>query len=142
MVHICRNLPDTNALNQIKLIETAFEACPLAILTTEKEIAQWRSNKLPADRVSTENASICTSSARWPLVIDPQLQAIKWITDKEKDRELAIVRMDDKQLLRKLIYAMENGKSLMIENLLESIDAILTPVVSRATMKRGRKKCR
>ena len=35
---------------------------------------------------------------------------------------------------------MENGKSLMIENLLESIDAILTPVVTRACTKRGRKK--
>jgi dynein heavy chain len=113
---------------------------PLLILTNEKEIAQWRSNKLPADRVSTENASIVTNSARWPLVIDPQLQAIKWISDKEKDRELEIVRMDNKQLIRKLIYAMENGKSLMIENLLESIDAILTPVVTRACTKRGRKK--
>ena len=121
-------------------IPMSDNANPLLILTNEKEIAQWRSNKLPADTVSTENASIVTSSARWPLVIDPQLQAIKWITDKEKDRELAIVRMDDKQLIRKLIYAMENGKSLMIENLLESIDAILTPVVSRACQKRGRKK--
>ena len=35
---------------------------------------------------------------------------------------------------------MENGKSLMIENLLESIDAILTPVVSRAAAKRGNKR--
>eukprot|EP00946_MAST-07B_sp_MAST-7B-sp1_P001405 g1405.t1 len=122
-------------------IPMSDDADPISILTTEKEIAQWRSNKLPADAVSTENASIASNSARWPLVIDPQLQAIKWITDKEKgDRELQIVRMDDKQLLRKLVYAMENGKSLMIENLLESIDAILTPVVSRATMKRGRKK--
>ena len=131
---------DKKEAEQADGIPMSPEANPLLILSSESEIAQWRSNKLPADRVSTENAAIVTSSARWPLVIDPQLQAIKWITDKEKDRELAIVRMDNKQLIRKLTYAMENGKSLMIENLLESIDAILSPVVSRAVAKRGNKK--
>jgi hypothetical protein len=34
---------------------------------------------LPADPVSTENGSIIVSSARWPLIIDPQLQGVKWL---------------------------------------------------------------
>lgn len=29
---------------------------------------------LPADRMSTENATILTICERWPLMIDPQLQ--------------------------------------------------------------------
>ena len=59
-------------------------ANPVKILTNSAEIAQWRSDTLPADQVSTENGSIVVSSARWPLIIDPQLQGIKWIRQKEK----------------------------------------------------------
>lgn len=38
---------------------------------------------LPADRVSLENASVVVSCSRYPLMIDPQLQGIKWIKGKE-----------------------------------------------------------
>jgi dynein heavy chain len=46
---------------------------PLKILTSESKMAQWKNEGLPADQMSLENASIITSSARWPLLIDPQL---------------------------------------------------------------------
>ena len=49
------------------------------------------------------------------------------------------MRLEEKQMLRKLERAMENGESLMLENLKESIPAILNPVISRATVKKGRK---
>jgi dynein heavy chain len=32
--------------------------------------------------MSTENATILTSCERWPLMIDPQLQGIKWIKNR------------------------------------------------------------
>ena len=47
---------------------------PLKILTTAAEVAMWRADYLPSDMVSTENGAIVCNSARWPLVIDPQLQ--------------------------------------------------------------------
>ena len=47
---------------------------PLKILTTPAEVAMWGAEGLPADQVSTENGAIVCNSARWPLVIDPQLQ--------------------------------------------------------------------
>jgi dynein heavy chain len=46
---------------------------PLSILTDEATIAGWNNQKLPADRVSTENGAILTSSERYSLIIDPQL---------------------------------------------------------------------
>ena len=114
-------------------------ADPLKILTFDAEVAKWQSQNLPSDKVSTENATIVTNTDRWPVLIDPQLQAIAWIRAKEKENNLDIVRLEEKQMLRKLERAMENGESLMLENLKESIPAILNPVISRATVKKGRK---
>jgi len=48
-------------------------ADPLLILTDEAEVAQWNNEKLPSDRVSTENGAILTNSDRYSLIIDPQL---------------------------------------------------------------------
>ena len=47
---------------------------PISILTDEATIAEWNNNKLPADKVSIENGCILTSSERYALMIDPQLQ--------------------------------------------------------------------
>lgn len=49
-------------------------ADPLHILTTDVEIAKWNTQGLPADPVSAENGAIVDNCARWPLIIDPQLQ--------------------------------------------------------------------
>jgi dynein heavy chain len=112
---------------------------PRNVLTTDAEVAQWNQDFLPSDPVSTENGCIVTNSMRFPLLIDPQLQGIKWIRKKEEQSNLQVIRMDQKDALRKLEQCMENGYSLLIENLDENIDAILNPVISRATTKKGRR---
>jgi dynein heavy chain len=43
------------------------------------ELREWYNNGLPTDDVSTENAIITMNGFNWPLMIDPQLQANKWI---------------------------------------------------------------
>lgn len=114
---------------------------PLRILTSAAQIAGWRADGLPADQVSTENGSIVCNSARWPLIIDPQLQGIKWLRQKESapERNLQVVRLGQNDLLRKLERALENGFTILIENIGESIDAVLNPVIQRAVIKRGKK---
>jgi len=56
---------------------------PLEVLATAAEQAVWKTEGLPADRVSLENASVVVSCNRYPLIIDPQLQGQKWIKGKE-----------------------------------------------------------
>ena len=113
----------------------------LKILTSAAEIAAWSAEGLPADPVSVENGTIVTNSARWPLIIDPQLQGIKWLRQKEGhvDRNLQVCRLGQNDLLRKLESALENGHTILIENIGETIDAVLNPVVQRAAIKRGKK---
>jgi len=54
-------------------------------MTDEASIANWNKQGLPSDNVSTENGTILTNSERYPLMIDPQLQGITWIREKEKN---------------------------------------------------------
>lgn len=56
---------------------------PLLILTNDAEKAEWNTQKLPNDQVSIENGAILTSSDRYSLMIDPQLQGITWIRTRE-----------------------------------------------------------
>lgn len=45
----------------------------LDLICDDAQIASWNNEGLPSDRMSTENAIILLNSARWPLLIDPQL---------------------------------------------------------------------
>lgn len=68
---------------------------PLTLLTDNATIAGWNNENLPSDRMSTENATILTNCERWPLMIDPQLQGVKWIKTREGE-ELRVVRLGQK----------------------------------------------
>ena len=63
---------------------------PLKVLATDSDQAKWKTEGLPSDRVSLENASIIVSCKRYPLMIDPQLQGQKWIRGKEGN-ELKVI---------------------------------------------------
>ena len=111
---------------------------PLDVVCSDALKAQWTNEGLPTDPLSVENGAIATNSARWCLMIDPQLQGIKWITGKEEKHGLVIIQQSQHKYIDKVINAIENGLPLMIENLPDDIDAVLDPVVSRALIKKGR----
>ena len=46
-------------------------------------VRDWNIQGLPNDGFSTENGVIVTRGSRWPLMVDPQGQAIKWIKNME-----------------------------------------------------------
>ncbi|GIX90740.1 dynein heavy chain 7, axonemal [Caerostris extrusa] len=47
-------------------------------------IRDWNLAGLPTDNFSVENGIIISNARRWPLLIDPQGQASKWIKNMEK----------------------------------------------------------
>ena len=113
---------------------------PLIILTDEATVAEWNNQKLPSDKVSTENGAILSNSERYPLMIDPQLQGITWIREKEKEHDLQVTRLSNKKMIKTIEYAIEMGQSVLLENLENSIDAVLAPVYGRAVTKKGKNK--
>lgn len=110
---------------------------PLSLLTDNATIAQWNNENLPSDRMSTENATILLNAERWPLMIDPQLQGIKWIKTKEGD-SLKIVRLGQKGYLDMIESAVSNGDCVLIESIGETLDPVLDPILGRNTIKKGR----
>lgn len=68
---------------------------PIVMLTDDATVAAWHNQGLPNDRMSTENAAILTTSERWPLIIDPQQQGLKWISN-HLGAELRVVQLGQK----------------------------------------------
>lgn len=115
---------------------------PLNMLTDDGSTAKMLSEGLPADRISIENGSIVSACKRWPLLIDPQLQGIKWLKGREEKRSdgglCVVLQLTQNNWLRQVTNAIQQGHSVIIENISEDIDATLDPVLSRAVYKKGR----
>ena len=109
----------------------------LNLLTDSAQVARWSIENLPSDSTSIENAMILTNTDRWPLMIDPQLQGVKWIKTRIGDA-LKIVRLGQKGYLDAIERAVSNGDFLLLENIGESIDPVLDSLVGRLTIKKGK----
>ena len=134
---------------------------PLDLLCDVAKIAGWNTEGLPNDTVSVQNGAILTNCTRWPLMIDPQLQGVKWIknrnvttqqvpvegaVDEEGNvteyttvsKDMKVVQQTQNRYIDHVELCIENGEAIMIENLGENIDAVLDPVMARAVTRRGR----
>ncbi|XP_038108194.1 dynein beta chain, ciliary isoform X2 [Culex quinquefasciatus] len=110
---------------------------PLNLIVDDAVIASWNNEGLPSDRMSSENAAILTYSSRWPLMIDPQLQGIKWIKQKYGS-DLTVLRLTAKGYLDVIEKCIVNGSILLIENIGETVDAVLDPLLGRMLVKKGK----
>ncbi|XP_061632559.1 dynein axonemal heavy chain 11 isoform X3 [Phyllopteryx taeniolatus] len=110
---------------------------PILMLTDDAAVAAWHNQGLPNDRMSTENAAILTTSERWPLMVDPQQQGIKWIRSHQGSK-LRVVQQGQKGYLNVIEEALACGETVLIENVLEKFDPVLQPLLGKNTIKRGR----
>ncbi|KAI1896260.1 hypothetical protein AGOR_G00092970 [Albula goreensis] len=98
-------------------------------------IRAWQIAGLPVDSFSTDNGIIVSNSRRWPLMIDPQGQANKWIKNMEKANKLAVIKLSDGNYVRTLENAIQFGTPILLENVGEELDAVLEPVLLKQTFK-------
>ncbi|KAI8896128.1 dynein heavy chain and region D6 of dynein motor-domain-containing protein [Globomyces pollinis-pini] len=101
------------------------------------KLREWEISGLPKDTLSRDNAVMVQYSRRWPLLIDPQGQANKWIRNMEKEKSLDIVKLTDRDFLRTLENAIRFGKPVLLENVGEKLDPALEPVLLKQTFKQG-----
>ncbi|CAL8367474.1 unnamed protein product [Boreogadus saida] len=109
---------------------------PVSMLTDDATVAQWNNEGLPGDKMSTQNATILTNCERWPLLIDPQLQGIKWIKSRYGN-SLKVVSLGQKGYVDVIEQAVVTGETVLIENLEETIDPVIDPLLGRHTIKKG-----
>uniref|UniRef100_A0A2S2QIW0 Dynein heavy chain 3, axonemal n=1 Tax=Sipha flava TaxID=143950 RepID=A0A2S2QIW0_9HEMI len=100
-------------------------------------IRAWNINGLPADNFSMENGIILYSATRWPLMIDPQGQANKWIKNVELQNQMSVIKLSNSNYITTLQLAIEHGLPVLLENVLEEIDPILDQVLLKSIYKQG-----
>jgi len=102
------------------------------------QIRSWVINKLPNDAFSIENSiMLFTSKSRWPLMIDPQGQANRWVKKMEEENQLKIVKQNQPTFVRTIENAIQFGAPVLLENVPEFIDPILDSVLLKQIIRVG-----
>ena len=107
------------------------------ILADPVQVRQWSIDGLPADAFSIENGIIMSSTKRWPLLIDPQTQANRFIKNSQAAAQLKAVKASDatKKIQQSLEMGIRLGQPVLLENVLETLDPFLEPVLANQTYK-------
>jgi dynein heavy chain, axonemal len=105
------------------------------------KIRAWNIAGLPSDSFSVDNGIIVSNARRWPLMIDPQGQANKWVKNMEKDNNLQIIKLTDADYVRNLENAITFGAPVLLENVKEELDPILDTVLQKQIFKSGGANC-
>ena len=93
-------------------------------------LREWTMNGLPTDTVSQENSIMCMRGYRWPLMIDPQLQASSWIRKTEKEH-LNVLKFTDSHFANTMKGALQNGLAVLIYDVEETLDPSLNAVFDK-----------
>ncbi|XP_015421606.1 PREDICTED: dynein heavy chain 7, axonemal [Myotis davidii] len=104
-------------------------------------IRTWNIAGLPSDSFSIDNGIITMNARRWPLMIDPQGQANKWIKNMEKTNSLQLIKFSDPDYVRTLENCIQFGTPVLLENVGEELDPILEPLLLKQTFKHGGSTC-
>ncbi|CAK86503.1 unnamed protein product (macronuclear) [Paramecium tetraurelia] len=122
---------------QMKLLQEGIQSSsPFQLqkqLSDPLQINKWLQQKLPNDQFSIDNAIILKQSSKWPLIIDPQLQANQWIRNMEDSKSLLIfnARSPIQQVQLQLEHAIQIGYAVLVENVTEDIDPLFIQILSQ-----------
>lgn len=106
-------------------------------------IGDWNLQGLPTDPLSVQNGILVTRASRYPLLIDPQGQALAWLRNKEAGRfhrNEVTLALSSPKLRDVLVASMESGNALIITGVEEELDPMLDPVLEKSYITRGRTK--
>lgn len=105
-------------------------------LSTTATRLEWQSRSLPSDQLCTENAIILQRFNRYPLIVDPTGQAVKFLTSQYQSRKIATTSFLDEAFLKNLESALRFGTALLIQDV-ERLDPILNPILNRELRRTG-----
>jgi dynein heavy chain len=114
----------------------------ISLLVDVGTVGDWNLQGLPTDPLSIQNGILVTQASRYPLLIDPQGQAINWIKNKERKNMplFGVTAMNNPQIKDQLEFCMQEGRSLVVAGVEEDIDPLLDPVLEKQIIVKGRRK--
>ena len=101
------------------------------------KIRQWNIQGLPIDTFSVENGIIVSRTRRWPLMIDPQGQANKWIRQLEGRNGLQVTKLSAPKYLRTIENGIQFGNPVLVEAVGETLDPALEPLLMKQIFKKS-----
>uniref|UniRef100_A0A8C2QHF6 Cytoplasmic dynein 2 heavy chain 1 n=1 Tax=Cricetulus griseus TaxID=10029 RepID=A0A8C2QHF6_CRIGR len=105
-------------------------------LCTESEQLIWKSEGLPSDDLSIENALVILQSRVCPFLIDPSSQATEWLKTHLKDSRLEVINQQDSNFITALELAVRFGKTLIIQEV-DGVEPVLYPLLRRDLVAQG-----
>ena len=99
-------------------------------------VTEWvDKHKLPNDSISIENAIIMKESSRYPLIIDPQLQATKWLIElysfvQDPTFKIKVIKPNSnpKEMPLLISQCITLGTPILVEGLEEDIDPMFESI--------------
>merc|ERR1719326_2320818 len=115
----------------------------VSFLVDQGTIGEWNLEGLPSDDLSVQNGIMVTRASRFPLMVDPQGQANRWIKSREDERiksssGMAITTLTNPRLKDQIEFTMGEGLCIIIENVENEVDPMLDPVLEKAIIKKGK----
>ena len=117
----------------------------VGFLADSGQVGEWNLQGLPTDLLSTQNGILVTRSAnggsRYPLLVDPQAQAIGWIRKLEEERlpDWKETHITSARLKDHVEFCMGEGRAMIIVGIeVDNVDPMLDPVLMKEIVKKGR----
>uniref|UniRef100_A0A8B9KYF0 Cytoplasmic dynein 2 heavy chain 1 n=1 Tax=Astyanax mexicanus TaxID=7994 RepID=A0A8B9KYF0_ASTMX len=105
-------------------------------LCSESEQLIWKSEGLPSDDLSMENALVILQSVACPFLIDPSSRATEWLRIHLKEHRLEVINQQDSSFMTVLELAVRFGKTLIIQEV-DGVEPVLYPLLRRDLIAQG-----
>ncbi|KAG6451929.1 hypothetical protein O3G_MSEX007393 [Manduca sexta] len=106
-------------------------------LLDDATLRDWNYMGLPDDNFSAENGIIVVRATRWPLAVDPQGQALIWISRLEEQNDIQLVDFGQPNYLKVMETCLTEGKPIIVQNVGEVLDPSIAPILDKAIVKIG-----
>lgn len=105
-------------------------------LSKPQERVLWQQEGLPQDELCVENAIIMKRYNRYPLIIDPSDQALKYIMNHYADRKIQKTSFADNEFLSRISEGLQYGVPVLVQDV-EKIDPVMNSVLNKEVQKVG-----
>uniref|UniRef100_A0A671UTR1 Cytoplasmic dynein 2 heavy chain 1 n=1 Tax=Sparus aurata TaxID=8175 RepID=A0A671UTR1_SPAAU len=107
-----------------------------SFLCSESEQLIWKSQGLPSDDLSMENALVILQSVACPFLIDPSSRATEWLRTHLSHQRLEVINQQDNNFMTSLELAVRFGKTLIIQEM-DGVEPVLYPLLRRDLIAQG-----
>ncbi|UJR10563.1 hypothetical protein I4U23_014763 [Adineta vaga] len=123
-----------NKWKQILEVDDKFDV--RKFLSTESEQLVWKSQGLPSDELSMENAMVILRSQLCPFLVDPSSRATEWLKTHLKDKKVEVINQQDQNFTTQLELAVRFGKTLIVQEV-DGVEPVLYPVLRKDLAAQG-----